>query len=481
MFNTWLPGGIFFDFNTGVTHSVVNLPNLAGNIVACQQFVIPDAQSGFGVTFDQITPPFNLTKPPKVSYSSTADMLLVMKDQDDWLWAAPCRKQDVVRERGWSWDKFTLHTTQDVSKEGLTPPTTPATGVIKAFQFSGAEGVHADPLNPSDPIQDTPQTINIQYISSSTPLVANAGDIRKFVVTDTLADAHVLKIGRVELVGGTRKPIEYLGAVPFGLQQNGPRNRLSTQPYKGPLVAGYQSGTPWIISENNEKLAKMLEFMEDAQEQFTLRTPGVSGPWMHIYLQALWDCEQNGPIDTWVWDGPDGNPAWDGWQYRALDAMCRTWSEAQTNSNISADNKAALSRICTKFLDWLHAWLKANPTAGGVPDDWRPVGWTAGTPLVSSRGLDPKYVKISAHDCSLALKGAVFAGKAGYNVTKVRYIVHRCILAFRAVQVKGYTLNPEMNGAFTANPDGFEVYGFEQGEILEALALAKQNPTFLIK
>ena len=38
-----------------------------------------------------------------------------------------------------------------------------------------------------------------------------------------------------------------------------------------------------------------------------------------------------------------------------------------------------------------------------------------------------------------------------------------------------------MNGAFTANPDGFEVYGFEQGEILEALALAKQNPTFLIK
>lgn len=478
MYNTWLPGGVFFGYNDGATHTIVNLPNLAGNIVACQSFTIPNAQSGFGVVKENITPHFSMTKPPKVSYSSTSDMLLLLKDSAGWMWAAPCRKQLVVRERGWSWDKFSLHSVQDVSKDGLTPPLSPSIGVIEAYQFSGAEGVHFDELNPDTPV---PQTINIQYISSSTPLTASVGNIRKVVITDTLADAHVLKIGRVELIGGARKPIEYLGAVPFGLQQNGPRNRLSTQPYKGPIVAGYQSGTPWVALKNNASLAKMLEFMEDAQEQFTIRTPGVNGPFMHIYLQALWDCEQTGPIDTWIWDGPDGNPAWDGWQYRALDAMCRTWDEARIDPDISADNKAALSRICTKFLDWLYTWLKANPSAIGVPDDWRPTGWTRGTPLISSRGLEPKYVKISAHDCALSLKGVLFAGRSGYNVTRARYIVHRCIEALKAVQVKNYTLNAEMNGAFTANPDGFEVYGFEQGEILEALALAKQNPTFLIK
>ena len=36
-----------------------------------------------------------------------------------------------------------------------------------------------------------------------------------------------------------------------------------------------------------------------------------------------------------------------------------------------------------------------------------------------------------------------------------------------------------MRGAFTPNPEGYEVYGFSQGEVLEALALAKQHPELL--
>lgn len=91
---------------------------------------------------------------------------------------------------------------------------------------------------------------------------------------------------------------------------NGPRNRLSVLPYRGPIVAGYQSGTPWVATENAAMLDGMLDFMLEAQEQFRFRNPDqVFGPWMHIYLQALWDCEQNGEIDTWVWDGPDGQPS----------------------------------------------------------------------------------------------------------------------------------------------------------------------------
>ena len=471
-FNTWLPGDKYYAYNAGAIVTLENKATVGGSSILCQSFAIPDNASGIGITFDQVTPPFTITKPPIVAYASTSAMTLVVKDADGWLWAAPCPQQNTVIERGWSWDLFAPHSVQ--TNTVGTMPATPSPGVIQAFQFSGADGVHGAGNNVS-------QTISIAYLVARSPAKATTGTIRSIKLTNTNSHAHTWKIGSVSLVNGTRVPVKYIGALPFGLQANGPRNRLSPLPYKGPIVAGYQSGTPWIVSENNEKLAKMLEFMEDAQDQFTLRTPGVSGPWMHIYLQALWDCEQTGPIDTWVWDGPDGNPAWDGWQYRALDAMCRTWSEAQTNSNISADNKAALSRICTKFLDWLHSWLIANPTAVGVPNDWRPAGWTQGTPMTPNMVLEPKYTHVSSHDCALAIKGAIFSGIAGYNPTKVKYIVHRCIAALKTIQVKTNITEPAMVGAFTSNPEGFVVYGFEQGEILEALALAKQNPLFLTK
>lgn len=475
MVNTWLPGGVFFSFGSTITQSVVSVADSRGVFVLASTFVIPDAVSGIGITFDQIFPPFTITNPPKVSYSSTSDMVFVVKDADDWLWAAPAPKQLTLKERGWAWDKFVLHSYQDNVGQA---PLLPATGVIKVFQFSGAEGVHASPDNPNTVI---PQTINIQYITAVTPESASSGNIRKFVITDKDQSEHLLKVGDVVLIDGARVPIKYLGALPFGIQQNGPRNRLSTQPYKGPLVAGYQSGVPWVLLENNDKLANMLQFMEDSQVEFSTRTPGIVGPWMHIYLPALWDCEQNGPIDTWVWDGPDGNPAWDGWQYRTIDSMGRAWAECYNKLGISIENKEALSRICSKFLDWLHEWLINNPDSMGVPDDWRPIGWTQGIPLTPNRGLLPKFFKTSSHDCCLAMKGAIFSGVAGYDLVKTKYIVHRCIVALASKQVKNYLTEPAMNGAFTGNPDGYEVYGFEQGEILEALALAKQHPQFLIK
>ena len=36
-----------------------------------------------------------------------------------------------------------------------------------------------------------------------------------------------------------------------------------------------------------------------------------------------------------------------------------------------------------------------------------------------------------------------------------------------------------MRGAFSLNPEAYESYGFHQGEIMDALALALQNPDYL--
>ena len=468
--NTWLPGNKIYSFNDGVVRRLEYKLDLLGAKLLCESFVIPNAQAGFGTTFDMISPAFAITKPPKVSYSSTSAMNFLLKDSDGWVWIAPCPMQVTVAERGWAWSQFALHTEQ--TNIG-TLPTVPATGVIAAFQFSGAEGVHGVGNNVA-------QTISIQYLAGRSPVGATAGDIRQVSLTNLSPLAHTWKVGTVELVGGTRKPVKYMGSVPFGLQLNGPRTRLAVLPYRGPLVAGYQSGTPWVASNNNVQLGGMLDFMLEAQAQFTLRSPTqLAGPWMHIYLQALWDCEQNGDIDTWVWDGPDGNPAWDGWQYRAFDSMGRTWYEASKNVQVSSGNVNKLKDICTPFADWLYGFFVANPLAMGVPNDWRPAGWVQGVPFPANSYLDPKYTSPSSHDIALALKGVVFSKLAGYSDTKARYMIHRLLSSLAPLQVPATAPQSEMQGAFTLNPVEFEVYGFEQGEVLEALALCKQHPELL--
>lgn len=472
-YNTWLPGNNYFTFGSAVTSTLSNKEVTPGSQVLCQSFSVGNAQSGFGFTFDMVQPAFAITKPPKVSYVSTSAMVFILKDADGWLWSAPCPMHSRVLERGWEWDQFTLHSTQT---EVGTPPSIPTPGVIQAFQFGGAEGVH-------DPDNEVVQTLSLAYVAGRTPTKTASGDIRKVVLTDQSPLAHTLKVGTVELVGGTRTPIKYLGALPFGMQLNGPRSNLAVLPYRGPIVAGYQSGTPWITLNNNSALAGQLDFMLEAQIQFQNRSPtDILGPWMHSYLQALWDCEQNGPIDTWVWDGPDGNPAWDGWQYRAFDGMSRTWFDAEKpNSTVSEENKTKLNTINTRFMDWLHDWLVANPDSMGVPNDWRPSGWTQGIPLPADSYLAPTFTGPSGHDIGLALKGTVFCALAGYDEEKAKYVIHRLIQAIKMVQYTPVDQTDEMHGAFTLDPTGFVVYGFEQGEILEALALCKQHPDLLVK
>lgn len=470
-YNTWLPSDQFFGYNNGVT-TVLGYEITEGtDKILCRSFTIPDSQSGFGITYDQVSPSFNMSKPPKVSYACSVDMILQVKDSNGWLWSAPMPSQLKVKERGWAWSQFILSSVQENTG---TLPTLPATGPILGFQFNGAPGVHG---------QDgtIPITLRIAYVSGRSPAKTSAGTIRQVTLTDKNPAAHTWKVGTMDLVNGARREVKYIGALPFALQMNGPRNRLSSLPYRGPIVAGYQSGTPWVASGNNEALGGMLDFMIESQNQFTARSPShIVGPWMHIYLQALWDCEQNGTIDTWVWDGPDGNPAWDGWQYRALDSMGRTWYDASRSTTVSETNKNKLLLICTRFLDWLHDWFQANPSAAGVPNDWKPAGWSQGTPLPPESGLVPKYTGAAAHDDALALKGIIFSTLAGYDENKGKYLIYRTLGALLSLQYRALDMSDEMDGAFTQRPAEFEVYGFEQGEIMEALALAKQHPELLV-
>ena len=100
-YNTWLPGNAYYTFNTVGTHTTERINNSAGVSTLVETFGIPDFESGVGIVATQISPPFNLTVPPKIAYRSGDDMTLLLKDSDGWFWAAKMPAQPVLKERGW--------------------------------------------------------------------------------------------------------------------------------------------------------------------------------------------------------------------------------------------------------------------------------------------------------------------------------------------------------------------------------------------
>lgn len=467
-YNTWMPGDQTYTYNGGASLSYGYVEAAGGGTLLAESFNVPTAQAGMGTTFDMVDPPFDITKPPKVCYSCTSAFVISLKDSDGWLWSAECPRQATIKERGWDWSQFIIAAVQDADKDGLPRPAAPAEGKLLAFQFQGAEGVHGTGNNIA-------QQIRIAYIAGRSPDVAQSGTIRTVSLLDRNPNQHTWKVGAVRLDNGSRRAISYFGTLPFGLMLGGPsRSRLAAIPYRGPYIAGYQSGSPWVDLGNAERLSSMLDFMTESQDQFRQRHPeGLLGPFMHAFLPATWDSEQTGPVDSWVFDAPDGNPAWNGWQYRAFDAMALTWSMASGDTAMPGVT-VKLQRICLRFLTWIYGWMSDNQAANYIPSAWGPPGWTQGTPLPPDSYLDPHGDNVEPHDLALVLKGAIYCALAGADETTCKYVIARCVRALALAQVQ--TPTDPMRGAFTLNPAAFEVYSFHQGEILDALALAAQNP-----
>lgn len=466
----WIPGEKIYGFNAGVSQKIEYLETSTGKTLMAGTYVVPDRDSGFGVTFDMTSPNLILSVPPKICYRSSSDFTLTLKDANSWLWSAPAPRQTALAERSWVWADFVLSAYQEPSKDGVTRPVSPV-GTIQVFQFTGAQGAHGEAGN-------IPQSISLAYISGVTPTSATSGDIRIVRLLNPNPNANTWKVGNVSLESGARREIKYFGTLPFGLMIGGPsRARLAVIPFRGPYIAGYQSGTPWVDAANAGALEQMLDFMIESQDQFTARSPSaLIGPFMHTYLPATWDSEQYGTLDTWVWDGPDGNPAWNGWQYRAFDAMSRTWAQSVSSSmSPLVTEKAEL--VATRFLRWINDWIEANPKAYYIPSVWGPIGWKQGEPLPPNSYLEPRGESLEAHDLALVLKGAIFCAKAGADRGMCVTVIERCLLALSLAQVHG--VSDPMRGCFTLKPADFESYSFHQGEIMDALALAALNQDLL--
>lgn len=217
-FNTWLPDNIYSSYNDGVTKSLTMITTKEGGDILAAAFAIPNAQAGFLVVKEHVTPYFNITKPPKIFYSCTVECVLGLKDAAGWIWEAPMPAQPLGMERGWAWNQFVLAGVQGAEMAGIPSPTTPTVGVIQAFQFRAGEGGHGDS-------NTTVVTINIAYLTSNTPVKIEAGTMKKFSLADKNGAAHTLKVGDVLVTtsidltpdpGDPDPPVEELWpAVPF--------------------------------------------------------------------------------------------------------------------------------------------------------------------------------------------------------------------------------------------------------------------------
>lgn len=454
----WTPDQANFQFGAGTLVSPMMSTMYNGALAMVKRVTLTGDYSGVGVDRQNTFPYAEWTNPPTICYATESnDLLYMVRDADNYMWKVKLPKQATLAPRTFLWSDFEAETF-----EVPDPPTSPAGGFIKAVQVQNA-------------LEDA--IIDLAYIATSEPEYADAGDINQMTLTYRDGAALNWRVGDVRLTRGKRRPIRYYGTLPFGYMLGGPsRSRVSTAPYRGPYLAGYQSGTPWTDLQNNLKLGSMLDFMLEAQHQFQIRNPNnILGPFMHCYLPATWDSEQSGELDTWVFDAPDGNPAWNGWQYRAFDAMSSTFYHCAVEK-LSMTPKAAI--VANRFLDWIYGWMVANPSADYIPSAWGPPGWTQGTPLPADSYLDPHGTAQEPMDIALVWKGATFIAAGGGDLTKCRYVTERCVRALKSMQQDNPS-NP-MRGSFTKHYTGtVQSYGFQVGEILDAISLAKQHRRIL--
>lgn len=327
----------------------------------------------------------------------------------------------------------------------VTPTTS---GTITNIDFYCSSGVASD--------------IVINSFTGVTDLVSGV-KIRKVWLDFESTAETTITIGDVWFSGApTRETITYSGGgLPFQISSNSPRGSsagITAANFQGPYYMGYQNPVPFIGANDYTSAEIMMNMMIAAQTAYHSST-GVTGPVAPVYIPLTWDSIMFGAANTFCWTGPDPNTFWGGFQYRAFAAVADFWQlcvlAPVTNGAVT---KAAT--FTNSFLTWMDDWLVANPTEIMIPSTF-------------NEAVEPTVVYSDPQMISLALKGAIFAKKAGADAAKCK----RVISALYALLVNFNITGGDMDGSFTPDPEGGVFYGYWAGELLDSLALYLLNPT----
>jgi len=300
---------------------------------------------------------------------------------------------------------------------------------------------------------------NTAVINTPTGVVNNTSPlhIRKVEVNLNSTAANTILIGDIQFTGAAvRETITYNdGALPFQLSSDNPATggtMATAANFQGPYYIGYQNPCPYIGLNDYAKAEVMMNLIVASQAAYFTST-GITGPFAPVYIPNTWDGVMFAPASTFTWVGPDPNTFWGGFQYRPFAAVADFWQRCVTlGVSNGAVTKAAT--VTNSFLTWLDTWLTENPGETCIPTTFN----VATDPV---NGYDEPAM------IAVALKGALFAKRAGADTAKAT----RVIQALYTLMVSFNITHGDMLGSFTPDPENGIFYGYWAGEMMESLAL----------
>ncbi|QJI53362.1 hypothetical protein vBAcoSR7M_40 [Alteromonas phage vB_AcoS-R7M] len=277
--------------------------------------------------------------------------------------------------------------------------------------------------------------------------------------------------------------------------------------WRGAPGVGYQDAMTWVNHNQPAKLAKMLDFIEDSQDEFESRY-GSRGPFIPAYVWDRFDRQATGAANnTWTFDWVDPNSEWIGYTARTVNGCAMAGYKASSNR---------ASAIASDFINWLNSvWTDHNKfIVTNLPETIRAIGRsedvevdevvtvyngyvyqcrTAGTTngnaptypqtlyatvndgtavfecVGYSYGTVPAYGSYDEpHAASLFLRGAAYLHKSGYETTNSLAIVQRCWNYLERLWSNSYG---EVDNTWSHNSAAGEWFGFWSGEIVTTLSL----------
>lgn len=231
--------------------------------------------------------------------------------------------------------------------------------------------------------------------------------------------------------------------LPFTL--NTVSNRLNGQ--MGIPYVGYQA--PWIWQELNEEAGVLgnLKFIKDSSDAYKKITKTNNNFFAPVFLWDIWNREDYGEKNTFVFNGPDPNATWGGYQYRTIECVAKT---------LYNNNNLALAKEITE------GFLK------DIDRIWNSYKDNLITDFKKNGELLRNYY--SPHDVALVLRGSLYALKSDVIDKQLcMRLINKCILSLNC-NFNRRTIIPvnKLSGTWAKDNNWYMFWG---GEILSSLSL----------
>lgn len=209
---------------------------------------------------------------------------------------------------------------------------------------------------------------------------------------------------------------------------------LGLMAWRSGTYTGYTNPHSWLNDADNANVA--IQFLKDAQDKYNTDF-GEKGPFYPVYLRNLTENLSYGNLETWIWNGPDANTTWAGFQYRALVNVAEYYHDRLTLIDGIKDQTA--KTILDNWVNFLTDWLYTHQYLPST--------------FYSNGTISYEY---QAADFNAQVGRAMLLKYLIDQDEKAKLIMNKMLSQLLSMQ--------QTNGAFY--PEGSEIYNFHQAETL---------------